>query len=359
MSTTTAQPKIRLMPLGALDDRHLDRWRALQATNPDLQSPFFAPEFALGFQRQGHLVQVAVIEHNSEIAAFFPFERGGLARAGAQDQAMRLLGAGCPAGRRLSDSHGLISAPGFTFDAQKLLAACRLNAWDFHRLAPNQPTFSQYQTGRQDWHIIDLRLGYAAYLAGITTTSTDVLKQTAMKARRLVRAAGPLSFKSNLNDPKLLSTLLTWRYARHPEADEIDGLRPDALKALLTHFLSVQTAALSGRLSALYAGDQIAALHFGLVSPDVLVYWFLSFNPAFANYSPGIILLLRLIEQAGHDGIKQIDLGAGTERYKQQLHSRTIPLLAGSVVRPSALALYRRIKGRLVRYDPHVEPAPV
>ena len=356
MSANASRRSIRVLPVLDLDARHLARWRQLQAGNPDLQSPFFAPEFAQAFSRQNQPVLVAVIEQDGAIAGFFPFERGGLARAGTQDRALSLLGAGCPAGRRLSDSHGVISAPGFQLDAPSLLAACGLTVWDFHRLPATQAIFSSYRSSQQDWHVIDLRDGYQAYIADIHDTSSDILKQSAMKARRLVRAAGPLSFKTDLVDPQLLKMLLNWRYARHPGADQIDGLTAFELETLLAHLLAIQTPYFSGKLSALYAGDQLAALHFGISSPQVLIYWFLGFNPAFASHSPGIILLLAMIEQAGHDGIQQIDLGAGTERYKQQLHSRTIPLLTGSVVRPSPLALYRRVKGRLARSGQRNQP---
>ena len=349
MSAKASRRGIRVLPVLELEAQHLARWRQLQAGNPDLHSPFFAPEFAQAFSRQKHPVHVALIEENGAIAGFFPFERGGLARAGPQDRALSLLGAGCPAGRRLSDSHGLISAPGFLLDAPALLAACGLTAWDFHRLPATQATFSSYRTSQQDWHVIDLRDGYQSYIASIEDKSSDILKQSAMKARRLARAAGPLSCKTDLTDPQLLKILLNWRYARYPGADQLDGLTASELETLLAHLLAIRAPNFSGKLSALYAGDQLAALHFGISSPQVLIYWFLGFNPALASHSPGIILLLRMIEQAGRDGVIQIDLGAGTERYKQQLHSRTIPLLTGSAVRPSPLALYRRVKGRIAR----------
>ena len=155
-----------------------------------------------------------------------------------------------------------------------------------------------------------------------------------MKERRLVRAAGPLTFKSNLRDPRLLETLLDWRSLRHPTAQDLDGITRTELTALLTHFLSIDTPDFAGQLAGLFAGDQIVALHFGLRSRKLLVYWFLGFNPAFAEMSPGITLLLRLIGQAVRDGIQQIDLGAGSERYKQQLATATTQLYAGSVKRP-------------------------
>ena len=337
----------RIVHSTSLTGPELARWRALQASNPTLISPFFAPEFAQGFTAAGHAVQVVLIKIEGTLIGVLPFEKGGLARAGATDRVMRLLGAGCPAGRRLSDHHGLIAAPEFVPDAFGLLRAAQLTTWDFHRLPTTQATFAPFKTHSEDWHIADLSGGHEHYLASVRKTSSSILKQTAMKERRLVRAVGPLTYKSNLRDPRLLASLLEWRSLRHPHAPDLDGLTKTELEALLTHFLSIDTPDFAGQLSGLFAGDQIVALHFGLRSRKLLVYWFLGFNPAFAQISPGISLLLRLIEQAGRDGIQQIDLGAGSERYKRQLSTSTTQLFAGSVERRSILRGYRALKHRL------------
>ena len=112
--------------------------------------------------------------------------------------------------------------------------------------------------------------------------------------------------------------------------------------------MAIRTPEFSGQLSGIFAGETVLALHLGLRSKKVLIYWFLGFNPEFGSMSPGIILLLRLIEQAAKDGLEQIDLGAGKERYKQQLRTSTVQLLAGSVECPSILSNYRALKRTLM-----------
>jgi CelD/BcsL family acetyltransferase involved in cellulose biosynthesis len=40
-------------------------------------------------------------------------------------------------------------------------------------------------------------------------------------------------------------------------------------------------------------------------------YWFTAYDPAFAKYSPGTILLLQMAERASELGISAIDMGRG------------------------------------------------
>ena len=63
------------------------------------------------------------------------------------------------------------------------------------------------------------------------------------------------------------------------------------------------------------------AAHFGLRTAKVLHYWITSYDRDYSRYSPGLILLLRLAEQAAAMGVETLDLGKGDAQYKQRLMS--------------------------------------
>ena len=153
---------IRVVAIADLTSEALARWRQLQACSPELQSPFFAPEFALTFGAAGRAVEVGLIEIGDALVGIFPFERGSLSRSRLSDRLMATMGASCPVGRRLSDSHGLISKPEVCISSDFLLRKCGLTTWDFHRLPASQSTFAPSATGQLEWSIIDLRDGHAA-----------------------------------------------------------------------------------------------------------------------------------------------------------------------------------------------------
>src|ERR1700730_19289886 len=91
-----------------------DRWREWQQSNPALMSPYFRPEFTRAVASVRSDVFVAVIE---DAEGFFPFQRDR-------------FGIGRPVGARMSDYHGVITRPGFSYDARQLVDRCGLSAWD-------------------------------------------------------------------------------------------------------------------------------------------------------------------------------------------------------------------------------------
>jgi CelD/BcsL family acetyltransferase involved in cellulose biosynthesis len=98
----------------------------------------------------------------------------------------------------------------------------------------------------------------------------------------------------------------------------------------------------AGVMSALYAGDRLAAVHLGIRTSQVLHIWFPTYSRDLEQYSPGLILLARLAQQAAARGITRIDFGPGEERYKQQFKSGDTSLLIGGVdLRPGGTSLRR------------------
>jgi CelD/BcsL family acetyltransferase involved in cellulose biosynthesis len=94
------------------------------------------------------------------------------------------------------------------------------------------------------------------------------------------------------------------------------------------------------------------AVHLGLRSGPVCHSWFPAYDPRFAAYSPGLILLLRLAESAPQAGITTIDLGSGGYEFKRTLANRSVATAAGAVELPSLAAAAgrsRRLAKSLVR----------
>ena len=81
----------------------------------------------------------------------------------------------------------------------------------------------------------------------------------------------------------------------------------------------------------------------GMRSKTVLHGWFAAYDPAFAKYSPGILLLLDMAKRASSPGISIIDMGKGSEPYKQRLNG-AIQIAEGSVVVSPLLSAMRRLR---------------
>jgi CelD/BcsL family acetyltransferase involved in cellulose biosynthesis len=82
----------------------------------------------------------------------------------------------------------------------------------------------------------------------------------------------------------------------------------------------------------------------GMRSNNVLHYWFPAYDPEFAKFSTGTILLLRMAEALTGMGVRTIDLGEGKSQYKQRLMTGEVALQKGCVELPSLLATVRRLE---------------
>jgi CelD/BcsL family acetyltransferase involved in cellulose biosynthesis len=69
-------------------------------------------------------------------------------------------------------------------------------------------------------------------------------------------------------------------------------------------------------LSYLAVGSDLAAVHFGSVYQNKFYYWLPAFNDEYENFSPGRLLLMKLLEDAFNGDISEFDFGFGEEPYK-------------------------------------------
>jgi CelD/BcsL family acetyltransferase involved in cellulose biosynthesis len=298
---------------------HVARWAEWQATDPALASPYFRPEFTEVVAARRADTLVAVIDDGR---AFFPFERG-------------LKGIGRAAGGILSDYHGVIAQPGFFFDPLDIVQRCGLRAWDFDHVPAAQSAFApwaQVQTGSP---LIDLRLPAAG-------ASAKLREQTARSRRKLAREVGAVEFEMDSADDAAFERLLAWKSAQYLASGAVDLFKPGWIRNVVTTLRSFRDVEFSGVLSVLRVGGCPIAAHFGLRSRGLLHYWFPAYDPAFSALSPGMMLLLDVIDAAPAHGIGTIDFGKGDAAYKLRVANSRVPLMEGGVIASPWLRIRRR-----------------
>ena len=121
-------------------------------------------------------------------------------------------------------------------------------------------------------------------------------------------------------------------------------------RALLEHIFHCHGEAFAGMLSALYAGDQLVAAHFGMRSAHVLHLWFPAHDPAFARASPGTIRDLELIRAMPALGIERFDFGKGMTESKEYFMCGAAQVAMGSVDRRVVKGALRRQWDRAYRW---------
>ena len=333
------------MACADLDRRTLSAWsRSIDAAGTDgsLASPFFRPELIAlvdGARGSGtpRVEVVVALDQADEPVAFLAFERD-------QERPRH----GWPAGRWLADYQGVVAAPGIVVDAAAMLRAAGLETWQFDHVPADQVPFSAWHTSAGPSRQIDVRVGVEAY-----TSATAIFRDARSARRRLARDVGPVRVSAHADDPSVLAALLEWKSAQYRRSGVRDIFAVDWCRVAVTSLATADGPAFAGRLSALWAGDHLVSVHLGPRSYGRW-HWFLpAYDPAFARYSPGTVLLADLVERADDLGISIIDLGKGDEPYKRRFGNAEVSVTAGMVEVPSLARTARRVAGRIRRAAGH------
>jgi CelD/BcsL family acetyltransferase involved in cellulose biosynthesis len=306
-----------------LGPEEIAAWHSMQSQSKTLANPFMCPEFAVAVDMFRTDARVAVLTDGSAIAGFFPFQR------------RRSFGVGFPIASGLTDCQGLIHAPGVEWDPRELLRRCRLSAWKFDHLAEGQRPFERYAFNVVPSPVIDLSGGFASYKEKLRERSPQFCKDLARKARKLEREAGELRFVVDSRDTAGLHALMSWKSNQYSRKGWVNVFDRSWFANLIDYLFGTHTDDFGGILSTLYAGETPVAAHFGLISGHVVAHWFPSYDMSVSRQSPGLIQHLWMAQEMAALGVHIIDMGAGTERYKQTLKSYDLIVTEGMVTRGS------------------------
>ncbi|MCE9589707.1 MAG: GNAT family N-acetyltransferase [Planctomycetes bacterium] len=321
--------KLNVLPADQLTPEHIASWARLHADNPTLASAYFHPAFTQAVAAVRRDVEVGVMEEAGTIVGFFPFQRGR-------------LGIAKPVGGIVSDFQGVIAEPDLVFDPRELLLGCCLNAWDFDHMLVSQAPFTPFHAHHYGSPLINVTNGFEAYKEERRKAGSKHIQKLGTLWRKIEREIGPLRFEAHTTSADALDTTLRWKSAQYRSTGVLDlfRLHPWAGE-LLARLQQTQEDSFAGMISTLHAGDQLIATHAGMRSRTAWHYWFPAYDEKFHPYSPGLLLLLHIIEHAPKLGLKRIDLGKGDSFYKERFMNGSLPLADGRVERPSWVTMCR------------------
>jgi CelD/BcsL family acetyltransferase involved in cellulose biosynthesis len=262
----------------------------------------------------------------------------------------------------LSQLNAVVMPPGLSLDARELVRSCGLRGWDFEYLPASLPQFKPYHRTRDVFSFMDLSRGYGAYAAERCRSGTQQIKSIVTLERKFERDVGPLKFEFHTREPRVLDALMDWRFDKYGSRGTSDVRRDPWAWTLVQRLHGLQSADFAGVLSVLSANGRPIAAHMGMRSRTVLQYWLPAYDPACARYSPGLILLLRMAQQAPAAGLRTIDLGGGQFPYKKRLMSGQYDVAGGSVGMPglaTAGSRLRRLAYEWVRKSKVLRPPAI
>lgn len=292
-------------------------WHALQSSSEAFSNPYFSPQFTRFTGEVRDDVRLVVIENGGRPVAFFPYQRSA-------------LGFGRPVGGSLSDYHGVVALPESEWSVLDLLCAAGLLTWKFDHLVDPCGKFQPYIEALGSSPQIDLRADMEARSRG---NASHLIRQTQSLARSLARQQGEVLFTLHDPQPDAWECLFRWKGAQYRRTGMTDPFGFQWTRELLRRIAEVDSPDFAGVISSLRVGGRVAAVHMGMRSRHVLHYWFPTYDPAYARYSVGTMLLFRIAQAVAARGLRTIDLGKGDAPYKRRVMTGSAALAEGSAER--------------------------
>lgn len=307
---------LRLVGFADLTGPELDTWRRVRAGNPLLDSAYFDPAFAAAVQASGVDVTVAVDGRGEELSALLACQQDGAVLR--------------PVGWPGADFQGPVLAPGTTFDPRELLVD-GVRAFEFdHWLLPS-PGVEPWVETRAPSPYVEVAGGLDGYLARASKSGRDNIGQARRRTARAERELGPVRFCAQSTEAPALAWLIDRKREQYAATGARDHFARAERRELLTLLLDTHEPGCEGVLSTLHFGETLVAAHFGIRSRTALHWWFPVYDPAFAAFAPGWILLRELAMVAPELGFERIDLGRGEDEYKRRACTGQVEVGAGAV----------------------------
>ena len=310
---------VRLIRPDELSAPDREVWLRMLHASPRLDSPYFHPDFALEIARVRPNARLAVIhDAGAEPRAFFAYEQRG---AAAQ-----------PLGGRLSDYQGLVRFPEWSCDPLSLARTLGMSRIEFDHWIAEDAEIEPHTWFTDGSPVMEIQGGWEAYQARRCRPESREVSTARRKARKLAREVGPLRFEfhSQHNDD-VLEHLFAWKSAQYQRTQVTDVFAYSWTRDLIASLLRRRDPGFQGVLSALYAGSRLVAVHFGMQANGVLHYWFPAYDPDLHGYSPGLALLLQLVESGDACGVRMVDFGRGMARYKTAMMTGVRTVRIGAV----------------------------
>ncbi|MDO9223098.1 MAG: GNAT family N-acetyltransferase [Caulobacter sp.] len=277
-------------------------WEGLVAAQPAFGNPLLGPDFAqaVGIVRAD--ARVTVYRDGDRVVGFLPHHRrpGGLGR---------------PLGAPLSDYHGLIAGADAGLTQAKALSLAGLSAYRFTGLVDPHGLFSGTEQGERSGYSIALNEAPDAYLERLRAASPKRFKNWRRLDSKLEREVGEVRVEAS-DDPAVYEQIMDWKRDQLVRTGVADFLRPDWTRELLASFAGGR-GPLRGLTLTLWAGETLAAGHFGVMRNGWYHPWVASTNPDLGDYSPGQIFLMRAIAVMPALGMTTYDLGPSHDHYKR------------------------------------------
>ena len=313
----------------ALTAEMVARWRALQAADPNLDTPFLSPLWAQSVERaqSDPGLKVAVLSQGGEAKGFMAFRAGPFTA----------MAPGAP----MSDYQGLVAEAGLLLDPKRLVQALGVGRFDFSHMLADQSHFARHMRGFDESFVVHAPDGYEAYVAERKAASIGIIKDLDKKRRKAQRESGEAVFCADSSSVDDFDQLIAWKRAQLKATSQTDIFAFDWTQRLLRDLFDNRAADFGGILFTLHLGGKLAAAHLHLRGSKVIHGWMIAHDCDLERYSPGLLLFQDILRWMDTTPFDRLDLGPGDYRFKRELANGRRAIAHGFVGVPSPASFMR------------------
>lgn len=316
--------KFRLLRPGQMTDDLWEAYAALRNSRAIYDDPFFDPVYARlvgGLRRD---TRIAMAESGGEPVGFWAMHR----RPGAWAR---------PIGGPFSDWHGPVLSATTGLTPHRFLRGVGLLGMSTFGWLP-QDAASETRLTISGANMTRVGDDWDGFLAEQTRRWPKHFKKMRRLARNIERDFSEVEFRFDDTSDETFNRLIGLKRLQFARTGRHDVLAPDWVQTLLDQLRSVESERFRLRLVSLHIDGRHAASELALQSDSVMHGWITAFEPEFAQYSPGNMVVQMMLEEMSRGGPNIYDAGPGLDHYKRH-HSNFQAPVGSGVVRAREFAV--------------------
>ena len=327
MRSTIVVTKTRTIHPLDMSAEDMTAWHTLRAGHADYATPRMSRDFARAAATDRPDARVSFIHDASGLAAILSYYR-------------RPDGVGRPIGAPFCDYSGPLVRSDSTLTLADIVKQCGLSAWRSHSLMDVWGNLGVPDGPVQSTMVISLAgSDPETYLEARRAEHAKRFKNFRRLESQMQRDGHELAFRFGPMDDALKASLFSTKSTQYRMSGMVDLIHATRARKILDAI----AASDGGFHTSLWSGDQLVSAHFGFRDGKAFHPWIAAYDPAFAHYSPGNILLKRIIMSMPEMGLDDYDLAEGHDHYKKYYTNASRHIRSANV----AIGLWHRIANKI------------
>lgn len=307
--------RIEQVPAREADEAVWAAAEALAARLPYMSDPMLLPAFARIVARHRADTYLLLAWQGGELAGFWPVHlaSGEWAR---------------PVGGPFSDWHAPLIAPDAPLHAVDLLEGaglCGMTVFGY-RPAPGEPCLAGERVGV---NLAVLNRPLEDWFETQRAAFPKHFKKMRRMRSKLSRDFSEVRFDADDRSDATFETIIALKREQYVRTGRHDVLASGWAQGLLADLRALGRPGLRAQVSSLHADGRFVAGELNLRSDTVIHGWLTAYDPDFAAYSPGYLVVEDIIRAMLQSGARVYDAGSGRDDYKKYFCNVMSPMDRG------------------------------